>query len=271
MTSHLVRTALLATLACATAAPATAAAQSSARERERARERARVDRERAARERADRARDARARADRDRAEHMERERRAREAHRRDSGRRQGWLNDTRPRVSIAGGLDLRQFDGDDDRYVVHGGVEFRGRGGLGMRPEVLFAWSDPAPGSQLVPGPGGTPVVVPGPVGRSRALGVSLGATYTFLRGSAVRPYVIGGPGLVSTRTVLPAPSPGQQPNAAGRRVHHELDVGLHAGTGLELVAGPVRLFSEMRYFLTDSPAPRGFSGMVPITVGLRF
>ena len=50
-------------------------------------------------------------------------------------------------------------------------------------------------------------------------------------------------------------------------RVH----LGLNAGGGLEYGRGPVRLYTEFRYFLNDAPTPRGFSGMLPITAGLRF
>jgi hypothetical protein len=273
------------------------------RERDRAQERAREVRERALQEARERQRETLARAARERearlretrergydraytAERARREaeerrvlelrrtlERERSARQRDLRRR--YRDELRPRVSLSGGLDIREFDGADDRYVVQGGVDFRTRGGLGMRPEVTYAWSDPGPGAQIVTGPGGTPI---GSVstGRSRALGVMLNATYTFFRGSVVRPYLLGGPGVLSTR-IAPVQATGivVQPGTPATQIttsaRHDLDVGLNAGAGIEVGIGPVRLFSETRYFLTDSPPVRGFSGMVPITAGIRF
>lgn len=270
------RALLLVTLACAVTAP-DAVAQTSSRARERARiERERVEYEREIRARETRERLERERRDRDRREQqlrLDRERRARELYARQLAERRrvsDWRSDSdRPRVSAGGGIDVRRFDGDADRYVVHGGVDFRTRSGLGMRPEVFYAWSDRGIGRQTLTDANGIPVGVTGPFGRSRALGVTLNATYTFLRNAPVRPYVVGGVGLISTRErVLDGTTTATQ---LGTRTVHELDVGLNSGAGLEFALGPVRLFSELRYLLTDSPTARGFSGMLPITAGIRF
>ena len=272
------------------------------RERERALDRARETRERAlreAREREDRLRESQLRAARERqarerqyaqerarrdaevrrAVELQRSaalRRAQERQREERLRdlRRRYRDEWRPRVSLGGGIDMREFDGANDRYVVQGGVDFRSRSGLGMRPEVTYAWTDRGGTQAVVTGSGAQVGAIS--VGRNQALGVMLNATYTFFRGSMVRPYVLGGPGVLSTRiapvqatgVVIQPGTPTQLPSTSAR---HELDLGLNAGAGLELSIGPVRLFTETRYFLTDSPAPRGFSGMVPITAGIRF
>jgi len=283
----------LALACCAAAAPASA--QSSARDRARAererREREQWEQERAARTRAERERVARlererqlreAQLDRARRERetqlarqrrelearMERTRREREAQLRARQQRQRRLYDDRPRLTLSGGIDIREFDGPSDRYVVQGGVDFRARSGLGMRPEVTYAWTDRGPGSQIVTDATGRQIGIVDVSGRTRALGLMLNATYTFFRTSAVRPYLLGGPGIVSTR-IASMRSTG--PALVEVPSRHELDFGLNTGAGLEFVVGPVRLFTEARYFLTDTPVARGFSGMVPITAGVRF
>jgi hypothetical protein len=249
-----------------------------ARERTLRLERERVARERDARERAYQVERARRLTEERRTTELrrtldrEREVRLREQRARDLRRR--YRDEWRPRVSLSGGMDIREFDGADDRYLVQGGVDFRTRSGLGMRPEVTYAWTDRG-GTQVAVGAGGTPVGTIA-VGRTQALGVMLNATYTFFRTSMVRPYVLGGPGVLSTRIapvraadiVIQPGTPTTLPSTAAR---HEFDVGLNAGAGLEMALGPVRLFTETRYFLTDSPVARGFSGMVPITAGIRF
>jgi opacity protein-like surface antigen len=292
MQTATVRSVLLVTLACAAAAP-DAMAQSSSRDRERARaERERLEREREwdrEWERRERERETRARLERERQtrlqrERLERERLARERRDREvyarqlaeRGRRdRSWYDSDRPRVSLGGGIDVRRFDGEDDRFLVQGGVDFRMRSGLGMRPEVFYAWTDRGAGSQIITDAVGRQIGTVDASGRSRALGVSVNATYTFLRGMPVRPYILGGVGLVSTREpalrVTSGSFPGLPAGQLGTPTRRELDVGLNTGAGLEFALGPVRLFSEVRYFLTDTPTARGFSGMLPITAGIRF
>ena len=195
--------------------------------------------------------------------------------------RDGWRDDGRPRVTLGGGLDLRSF-GDDPRYLVQAGVDFRSRSGLGVRPEVLVGWSD----AQQTLGPVDAcptclslPTREPLRVGRSRMVGVAITGSYTLLRGSPVRPYLLSGLGVFTTRAPEPVVAivdPGRGPIGtppdlrAGSRFRNGVDVGLTAGAGLEFDLGPVRLFTEYRYLLTDQPRPLGFSGMTPLTVGLR-
>jgi opacity protein-like surface antigen len=255
-------------LACTLAATATAApAQSRDRWRE-ADERAR--RERIARERAEEARERareRARADARRAAEQrqrvleqrlqERERALREAARR---RQDGWGDSYRPRVSLGGGLDVREFGGQDDRYVVQAGVDFRTRSGLGVRPELLFGWTEAATQPAR---------------GRSRILGVAVNGTYTLARSSPVRPYLLSGLGVFSTRSpqtsaALVNPVPPSLAAQQATSFRNDIDVGLTAGAGLEFDLGPVRLFGEFRYLLTDQPRANGFGGMLPLTAGLR-
>ena len=293
------RTTLLAACALAATAPP-ALGQSREREREiearerrlrierehredaaRARERAevrrqvelreRLQRDRAARERELRARMARAR-----------EEQARMRRRRDDA----WREAYRPRITLGGGLDMRRFGGTDDRYAVQGGVDFRTRSGLGVRPEVLFAWGD-APEQPIVGGfgcpvcsttlPVGNTAQFAPATGRSRMLGVAVSGTYTFARSSPVRPYVMSGLGVFSTRTpqidvtILANSGPGLPTiQQTGRRFRNDVDVGLTTGAGLEFDVGPIRLFTEFRYLLMDQARPAGFSGMLPLTVGLR-
>jgi hypothetical protein len=224
--------------------------------------------------------------DRERAEERMREvRRSLEATRARAvaAQRRAW-DDYRPRVSLGGGADIRRFD-DVNRYLATAAVDFRSRSGLGLRPEVLFAWSDRQ--RELLPSvvcPACAPNIgLPdlGPVelrSRSKMLGVALSGTYGFLRGSPIRPYVLGGVGVLSTREVTPIVSTQQAlpGTPGGAIVTYRLDtrdrvnLGLNAGGGLEFGRGPVRVFTEFRYFLNDVATPRGFSGMLPITAGLR-
>ncbi len=225
-----------------------------------------------------RAQQGRAEEARERAERAERERRAREALA-ERRRRDDWRDAYRPRVSLGGGFDVRSFGGDDNRYLVQGGVDFRSRTGLGVRPELLFAWTDPTANLPIVPCPacGGQPLINLAPTrGRSRMIGVAVSGTYTLARSSPVRPYLMSGLGVFSTRTPLvvvmivgttPAGTPSYQADVGWR---NDVDVGLTAGAGLEFDLGPARLFTEFRYLLTDQPRLRGFGGMMPLTAGLR-
>jgi opacity protein-like surface antigen len=282
--------------ACALAAaapPAAAQTRDRWREEDERRERrerlerereAREEREYRARESARRAAEARTRVARDRAE-REREARLREARLRaeraaeQRRRRDDWGDSYRPRVSLGGGIDVRDFGGDGDRYVVQGGVDFRSRSGFGVRPELLFAWSESSPTGLLLPCPTCS-AILPGTAsqttgtGRSRMIGVAVTGTYTLARSSPVRPYLLSGLGVFSTRTpqtVVTQLTTGTTPSfQSGTQFRNDLDVGLTAGGGLEFDLGPVRLFTEFRYLLTDQARPRGFSGMLPLTAGLR-
>jgi hypothetical protein len=260
--------------------------------REQALERSRVERERA-QERAETARRVAAETRRQQLEWAERLRRdlARERERdRDRDRERARERarelqrrrslDLRPSVSLGGGADIRRFD-DVNRYVVNGGVEFRTRFGLGVRPEVLYGWSDRQT-EQLPLVICATCSALPPTVtlrSRSQMLGVNLNATYTMLRSSPVRPYLLGGVGVLSTREVTPVVattqvvggSPAAQQVTYTTSSRDRVDLGLNAGAGMEFGRGPVRLFTEFRYFLNDTPSARGFSGMLPITAGLRF
>ena len=254
--------------------------------REQALERARVERERA-QDRAEAARRAAAETRRqqlDWAESLRREmardrdrERARERAR-ELQRRRSY--DFRPRLSLGGGADIRRFD-DVNRYVVNGGVDFRTSFGLGVRPEVIYGWTDRQT-EQLPLVVCATCSSLPPTVtlrSRSQMLGVNLNATYMMLRSSPVRPYVLGGVGVLSTREVTPVVattqvvggSPGAQQVTYRTDSRDRVDLGLNAGAGLEFGRGPLRLFTEFRYFLNDTPSARGFSGMLPITAGLRF
>jgi hypothetical protein len=272
------------------------------RERERALERAREVREQAQ----ERAREARQRVEESRRRTIERQRdlqRQREDERRRSIERQrevireqrrpypvrrSYRDETRTTIGFGGGADIRRF-ADVNRYFGNVGVDFRTRSGIGIRPEVVYGWTDrqrqflPAfistcPQCSSIP-----PIVTnTAPVefrSRSQMLGVNFNATYTFLRGSAIRPYMLGGVGVISTRenrpeivTSIPlgtSPTFSQvtyRPSPSDR-----IDLGLNAGSGLEFGRGPVRLYVEFRYFLNDTATPLGFSGALPITAGLRF
>lgn len=276
--------ALTASTLAVTASAAPAQVRERRREAEERRERQAREREveaRArAREQARRAAEQRQRAARERAE---RERRTREAVA--ARRRDDWRDSYRPRVSLGGGFDVRSFGGDDDRYLVQGGVDFRSRSGLGVRPEVVFAWADRTRDvAALLPCAtcGTLPVldVAPQmPTGRSRMLGVAVSGTYTLARSSPVRPYLLSGVGVFSTRTpqlgvalvdagIQPAVNPAVYQTVV--RWRNDIDMGLTAGAGLEFDLGPARLFTEFRYLLTDQPRARGFGGMLPLTAGLR-
>ncbi len=188
-------------------------------------------------------------------------------------------DDTRPRIGIGGGADVRRFD-SVDRYSGQLGVDFRGRSGIGIRPEVVYAWTD----RQRASAPSvscETCLALFAPYeyrSRSKLLGANLNATYAFLRGSPIRPYALGGIGVLVTQEVAPvltssAPLSGLPGTAFTYRTEgrNRTDIGLNAGAGLEFGRGPVRLFTEMRYYLLDRASTRGFSGMLPITAGLRF
>lgn len=260
------RSAVLVACALAAAAPALSAQsrdrwedEERARRQRTERERQQRGRERQTREREFREREqrlerehqARLRADDERRRELERRRDARTVVVR---RQDPWGASYRPRLSLGGGLDVRRFGGEDNRYLGQAGVDFRGRSGFGVRPEVIFGWTD-----RNLPTATGT--------GRSRMLGVAASGTYAFLRSSPVRPYALSGIGVFSTRTPDAAPIVGQ-PQTGFR---NDLDLGLTAGTGLEVDFGPARLFTEFRYLLTDDPRPLGFSGVLPLTVGVRF
>jgi opacity protein-like surface antigen len=261
-----------------------------AREAREARERAAEVRERA-RERAD---EARRRAEETRRWELDRLREQRERVDREreyarvrvvqAPRR--FYDDLRPRVTVGGGADIRRFD-DVNRYVVAAGVDFHSSFGIGVRPEVVYAWSDrqreqlPAvvcaacTANQL----GTVNTTAVELRSRSQMLGVNLNATYSFLRRSMVRPYVLGGIGVLSTREAFPivastvplVGNPQITTITYRTETRDHVDVGLNTGAGMEFGRGPVRLFTEFRYFLTDTPTTRGFSGMLPITAGLRF
>ena len=250
------------------------------REREARDREIREEREYRARESARRAAESRARLARERAE---RDREARERAARSAAerrRRDDWGDSYRPRITLGGGIDVRDFGGEGDRYVLQGGVDFRSRSGFGVRPEVLFAWSESASASELFSCPTCSSVLPPSLAqvsstrGRSRMIGIAVNGTYTLARSSPVRPYLLSGIGVFSTRAPQPTVisfAPGGTTNTqADVRFRNDVDVGLTAGAGLEFDAGPVRLFTEFRYLLTDQQRPRGFSGMLPLTAGLR-
>lgn len=230
-----------------------------------------------ARDRHEREREERQREQREQREEREererRERRERESWRvrvmrvERAGRELGDDRWERPRASLGAGLDFRRF-GTEGRYLAHGGVDFQSRTGLGLRPEVLFGWSAQPEAPSTTGGPAATVY------GRSRMLGIALSGTYTFARRSPVRPYVLSGVGMFSTRLPrVDAPIPGQTRATIPART--VLDAGLTAGAGLELSLGPVRLFTELRYLLLDGGAGTagspGFAGMLPLTAGIRF
>jgi hypothetical protein len=284
------RVLLFAACALAAAAPP-AAAQTRDRWREEDERRARREREERAREvreeREHREREAARRAAETRArlarERAERDREARERAARAAAerrRRDDWGDSFRPRITLGAGIDVRDFGGQGDRYVAQGGVDFRSRSGFGVRPEVLFAWSESASTSELFSCPGcstaaALPLAQVSPTrGRSRMIGVAVNGTYTLARSSPVRPYLLSGIGVFSTRSPQPTAItfvPSGTTNAqADVRFRNGVDVGLTAGGGLEFDFGPVRLFTEFRYLLTDQQRPRGFSGMLPLTAGLR-
>ena len=284
------RLVLFALCALAAAAPPAAAQsrdrwrdddeQRARREREERARELREEREYRAREAARRAADTRARLARERAE-RDREARERAARVAAERRRDDWGDSYRPRITFGGGIDVRDFGGDGDRYVAQGGVDFRSRSGFGVRPEVIFAWSESASASDLLSCPGCSSVAPLGlsqvgpSRGRSRMLGIAVNGTYTLARSSPVRPYLLSGIGVFSTRTpqtsVLTIVPGGTTNTQADVRFRNDVDVGLTAGAGLEFDAGPIRLFTEFRYLLTDQQQrPRGFSGMLPLTAGLR-
>ncbi|MGZ8490805.1 MAG: hypothetical protein ACXWZS_01230 [Gemmatirosa sp.] len=282
-------TVLVACTLASTAAAATAQDRDRRREDEARARRERIAREREAREDREyqarlRQREAARRAEAQRQrlarERADRERRTREALA--ARRRSDWRDSYRPRVSLGGGFDMRSFGGDDNRYLVQGGVDFRARSGLGIRPEVIFAWADRGETITTLACPQCTstiPLQQATTTGRSRMLGVAVSGTYTLARSSPVRPYVMSGLGVFSTRTPILAVSapivvgqPTTPPVAAQLAVQwrNDIDVGLTAGAGLEFDIGPARLFTEFRYLLTDQQRARGFGGMLPLSVGLR-
>lgn len=268
-------------------------------ERERALERARVQRERDADVRRrelerqlDRQRDLqrersdalRRDAERRRVETLERQRALDRAIR----ARRRWYDDSRTTVGLGGGADIRRF-ADVNRYFGNASVDFRSRSGIGLRPEVVYAWSDrqtlalplyvsTCPTCSAVP-PIATTTQPLQLRTRSQMLGVDVNGTYTFLRGSMVRPYMLAGVGVLSTRETRPTvassvplptfPTYSQVTYATTSTDH--VDLGLNAGSGLEFGRGPLRLYVEFRYLLNDTPSTQGFSGALPITAGLRF
>lgn len=248
--------------------------------REQAQERARIARERAADDRRrslERQRDFKRQWDRDAERRREIERRE----------RRRWRDDSRTTFGLGGGADIRRF-ADVNRYFANAHVDFHSRSGLGVRPEVVYAWTDQQ--TLNVPAYLSTcsTCTVPPVVSsagflqfraRSQMLGVGLNGTYSFLRGSIVRPYLLAGVSVLSTRETRPvvtsavplATSPTFQQATYNLRSDDHVDIGLNAGAGLELGRGPVRAFAEFRYLLNDTPSPLGFSGALPISVGLRF
>jgi hypothetical protein len=168
----------------------------------------------------------------------------------------------RPLVGIGGGFDTRNVDDDDVRYVLQGSVDFGGRrSGLGVRPEVIYTWRD----SDLNVASGATLSQ------RSRSFGVNLNATYRFGHSESVRPYLLSGIGVFSTRSTGGGVTPGGQviPQVGSGS---DVALGLNGGAGLEFRIAALRLFTEYRYFLADPGVGSGsFSGMLPITAGIRF
>jgi hypothetical protein len=187
----------------------------------------------------------------------------------------------RPLIGIGGGFDSRNVDDSDVRYVLQAGVDFRGRRtGLGIRPEVLYSWRD-SDVNGLAPSCPNCSSVSPFTFSqRGRSFGVNVNATYRF-GGEGVRPYLLSGIGVFSTRysangVAMFAPGtttiqPGGQflqQNVATT----DVSVGLNGGAGLEFKIAAIRLFAEYRYFLADPSTGGGsFSGMLPITAGIRF
>jgi hypothetical protein len=168
----------------------------------------------------------------------------------------------RPLIGIGGGFDTRNVDDDDVRYVVQGSVDFGGRkSGLGIRPEVIYTWRD----SDMNAVNGLTFSQ------RSRSFGVNVNATYRFGHSESVRPYLLSGIGVFSTRSTGGAVAPGGQvlPQVGSGS---NVALGLNGGAGLEFRIAALRLFAEYRYFLADPSTGGGsFSGMLPLTVGIRF
>ena len=192
----------------------------------------------------------------------------------------------RPLIGIGGGFDTRNVDDDDVRYVLQAGVDFAGRrSGLGIRPEVLYSWRD-ADRLGVSPACATCSAVVPYTLSqRSRSFGVNVNATYRFGGSESVRPYLLSGIGVFSTRhsangiqTVSassfapPNGSPAQFLFIPQNVSTSDVSLGLNAGAGLEFRIAALRLFAEYRYFLTDPSGGGGtFSGMLPITAGIRF
>ena len=104
--------------------------------------------------------------------------------------------------------------------------------------------------------------------------GVDCDQIYTYDLRTGAQRLVSSGTGRTTCSYYLPGDSlgiPDELVDDLLRRNRTNVDLGLNAGAGLEFKIGPARLFTEFRYFLADPGNGAGYSGMLPITGGIRF
>ena len=198
----------------------------------------------------------------------------------------------RPRLGLSAGADMRGANGAGTLWLAQASAQWStALRGLGVRAELLYGGRR-AEGSEIYP-----IIDVPCPIEgcvnpslslatRVRAFGAGVSGTYDFLRDAKVRPYLISGIGFLITerRTTTAAFYPPCAYCMLGRplpqttRLAMRSDVSnsttamaLNGGAGVVLDVGRLQLYTELRYMLNDDRQPAGISGIIPLTVGVRF
>jgi len=196
---------------------------------------------------------------------------------------------TRPLVGIAAGADIQSAGGPPTVWLAQGSVQWRERAsGLGVRAELSYIERGREE-NRFYPVLPTLPCASPGcPPSLSlseqvRGVSAMLSGAYEFLHRAPVRPYVISGIGVLTTRTrvesrSLPTPClacrapyadialPGVDASS-----YSSTALVLNGGAGVVVDVARVQLFTELRYQLADQPSIRGLSGIAPLTLGIRF
>ena len=195
-----------------------------------------------------------------------------------------------PHISASGAVDLRGGHNDyRAMYLGTAALDWSTRTpGLGLRLEAMYASRGSEP--RLYPAssfePCGLPEVCDARTPqytRVRALGVTLGATYDIIRHGRVRPYVVGGTGVVRMnqrivrRREFLCPDPcviaaGTTPVVITTITTERPMAGTaHVGAGAVLAWRWVSIVGETRYIAVTNRFPRGLNGAMPFSLGLRF
>lgn len=191
----------------------------------------------------------------------------------------------RPLIGIAAGADLHGATGSPNVWLVQASAQWRQRtSGLGFRAELSYLERGRERETLLLalpcPFPGCPPLEV---MSRIRGVSAMLSGTFELLRSAPVRPYVLSGVGVLTTRTSIdvnggipPCPECAfaarpARPSGLVTPSQSTTSVILNGGAGILFDVGRAQLFTELRYQLADEPTIRGLSGIAPLTLGIRF
>jgi hypothetical protein len=190
-----------------------------------------------------------------------------------------------PHIAIAGGLDMRNGESRyPDMYLGVASLEWRTRlPRLGLRLEALYA--SRSRDNRLQPQDCGStcspiPEISLASVYSSKvsAKGALLGATYEVLRQGPLRPYVVGGIGVVQTRDEAISRTSCSGSFCALANWVSALTIqddrptsgAAHVGGGASYTWRWISVVGEARYFAVTNGMSRGLNGALPVSLGVR-